>query len=497
MPIVRSKPEAEFNSVLLGALLAVVAMTAWVPISVAGAAGKGMLDAAEVQGLAGGGDGGSGIRIGEPSPADAEEEEPEAEAWLPEDWSFGLERVRLDAGWMPRSDSYADLVYHGHLLMRADWQPRGPWSGRAEGRLDGHYQRSGPRVAAIDLDYGETYLRYRGNGWRATAGAQRVNWGRIDEVPPTDRLGVEDLSRFVLDDLSERRRAAPALRGQFFADRWEFDALIVPWFREAEMPDRDSVWHPVDRQRGRFLGLPVEPQFADLVRDGRFIEEDDGEGGAGLRITRTGRGWDAGATFQRFRHSAPYYELSDEARENLDNPEHAVEAGEYTFRAVHPRSYLVGIDGEIDHRRVTYRAEVVWLSDRPGTREEDFAREDFESLEWGVGAEVFPGDGDLRVNVQVVGSHYLDAPSLLERSNEVALNGEIEGRPLQRRLRARMRYAIGLDERDIYLNPEVAWVDWEPHELYLAAHYFEGAENTAGGFHQKNDVVIAGWRGRF
>ncbi|ABM62294.1 conserved hypothetical protein [Halorhodospira halophila SL1] len=444
-----------------------------------------------------GAEGDGGIRIGDPSPEAVDEDKPQPEAWLPEDWAFGVESVRLDAGWLPRSASYADLVYHGHLLGRADWQPRGPWSARVESRVDGHYQRGGPRVEEIDVDYGEVYLRYRGRGWRLTAGAQQVVWGRIDEVSPTDRLSVEDLSRFVLDDLSERRRAAPAVRGQLFTNGWEFDAVVVPWFREAEMPDRDSVWHPVDRQRGRFLGLPSEPQFQDLVRDGRFVEETDGEGGAGLRVSRGGRGWDAAATFKRFRHSAPYYELSDEARGALDDPEEAVQAGDYTFRAVHPRSYLVGVDGAIDAGGVTYRAEAVWLSDVPGTRQEDFVREDFEAFNWGVGAEVFPGDGDLRVNVQLVGSHYLDAPSLLERADEVTLNGEIEGRPWQRRLRARLRYAIGLDERDIYLNPEVAWVDWEPHELYVSAHYFEGAEETAGGFHQDNDVIMTGWRGRF
>jgi hypothetical protein len=61
----------------------------------------------------------------------------------------------------------------------------------------------------------------------------------------------------------------------------------------------------------------------------------------------------------------------------------------------------------------------------------------------------------------------------------------------------RLRYFVGLDVQDLYLNPQIAFVGFEPHEIYLAYHYFDGAEQTLGGFYQQNDLVTLGWRMRF
>jgi hypothetical protein len=70
---------------------------------------------------------------------------------------------------------------------------------------------------------------------------------------------VQDATRFVLDDLEDRRRAVLALRWEEFVGEYKLDALYVPFFRAAELPDEDSIWSPVDRSRGRIAGVPPDP----------------------------------------------------------------------------------------------------------------------------------------------------------------------------------------------------------------------------------------------
>ena len=121
-----------------------------------------------------------------------------------------------------------------------------------------------------------------------------------------------------------------------------------------------------------------------------------------------------------------------------------------------------------------------------------------EALAWGGGVEFHPGDGDTRVNLQLIGMNLIDAPStVIDRKEIYSLNGEIET-PFDRdRWRAKIGFYAGLNDKDVYLNPEIAFLGWEPHELYLALHYFEGDDNTFGGFHEDHSSINLGWRADF
>ena len=68
---------------------------------------------------------------------------------------------------------------------------------------------------------------------------------------------------------------------------------------------------------------------------------------------------------------------------------------------------------------------------------------------------------------------------------------------MQSRWRARLRFSFGLDKEDVYLNPELAYVGWEPIEMYIAGHYFAGAQDTVGGYHQDHDLITLGWRTKY
>ncbi len=395
-------------------------------------------------------------------------------------WDFRLERGHLEAGALTAAERPADGSHSLALVGSAVWLGSERWEVRLGARADGWYRHNEESFSGADLDYDESWLRLRGDAWRFTAGAQRVSWGRVDEVPPTNRLVRQDLTRFLLDELAHRERATPALRLEWYHHAWTVDLLWHPVFREAEMPDEDNIWSPVDRTRGRLLGLPDDPALAEEIRTARFRDAEVDGGVGGARVSRFGRRMDYAVTVQRARHSAPYYRF---------------DPAELTFTAVHPRTTVVGGDLGFAAGAVTWRAEAAWLSDVPATLEDDRTFTTVEGFDWVVGAEGFPGDADLRLTVQLAGQHLRDGGDVLEPARAYYLNGEIEDQPARGRWRVRLRFSLGLDRRDAYLNPEVAYRRWEPHEFYLGGHWFDGADGTAGDFYRDHRIIVAGWRG--
>ncbi|HOP16940.1 MAG TPA: hypothetical protein PLX99_10025, partial [Gammaproteobacteria bacterium] len=99
--------------------------------------------------------------------------------------------------------------------------------------------------------------------------------------------------------------------------------------------------------------------------------------------------------------------------------------------------------------------------------------------------------------LQLVGMNLIDAPAIIDRDEIYSINGEIETPFDRARWRARLDFYAGIGDKDIYLNPEVAFLGWEPHELYLALHYFAGDSDTLGGFHEDHSSINLGWRASF
>ena len=72
-------------------------------------------------------------------------------------------------------------------------------------------------------------------------------------------------------------------------------------------------------------------------------------------------------------------------------------------------------------------------------------------------------------------------------------NGEVETSFGQGRWKAGMRFASGFNVRERLPQPQdSATSAGNPHELYIAAHYFDGEARTLGGFHQDHSLVTTG-----
>ena len=392
---------------------------------------------------------------------------------------LGVDDLLLEAAALPdapEADRYSTLRASAYVL----WQPSRNWEFRAGARLDGMAQDGGGADHdEILADYADTYVRYRSGDTRLTLGAQTIIWGRADEIPLADRVSRADLTRFMLDDLADRRRAQLAARWEQTFGDYKLDAVWLPVFRGAQLPDVASVWSPVNRSTGQIIG--IDPALTGWVHGARIDEDEHGSGGGALRLSRTGAPFDFGVTLARTRQSLPYY------RVDLPN---------LALTAVHPYNTFVGADLELESSGFTWRTELGYTDNVPVTRPTT-EMDTTHALDWIGAVEFFPGGGDTRVNLQLVAHALQTGGSILELKEYYGANGEVETSFGRGRWRAGMRFSGGINVRDIYLSPKLSYVGWEPHELYVAAHYFDGEARTLGGFHQDHSLITLGLRTRF
>jgi len=398
-----------------------------------------------------------------------------------DDTTFEIDDVRLEYGHQLRDASDAERELYGKLALSFNWRPQPQWEFQVAGRVDGYSQESRADWSQVRTDYGDSFIRYRDDNYRLTAGTQTVVWGRMDEVPLSDRVSTADLSRFVLDRLEDRRRSNPMLRLEANVGEGRLDLAWLYRFRAAELPDQDSIWYPIDTINGRILGIDQADIPAASVQGATIVEDEpDGDGGFGIRYSASPFFGDIGLTVAHTRRSMPYYRL----------------AAPSTFKTEYPRSWTFGADAAVDAMGATWRGEFVYTSDNPVTLR-NLGYTTTEGVEWGVAVEMHPWDGNTRLNLQLVGSNLIDPGAILDRTEAYSLNGEIEVPFDRERWRAKLNFLVGLDKKDLYLNPEIAYLAWEPHELYLALHYFDGDEQTLGGFHEDHSSVNLGWRAQF
>lgn len=390
-----------------------------------------------------------------------------------------VDRLWIEYGQFLQGHSGKNNQGYGHGVATFEWSPSPQWEIKASARADGYFESGRDDWSDIDLDYDEAYIRYNGENSTVTLGAQKILWGRIDEFPPTDRLSTQDLRRFVLDDLEDRRLASLALRVEHYFDNKKLDLVYYPDFREAQLPDKESTWYPVNHRTGEILSLETNAAIESVVKTAQVRENaPDSEGGFGLRFSTIGSALDYALTIQQGRQTLPYFSY---------NPATNTIEGRY------PRTWIIGGDVGFEALGGTVKFESSWISDTPVTRM-DGSYTTVKSVNWGMALELFPGDGDSRLNLQLTGTKLMRAPRVIDRAEAYIFNGSYEIPFDNNRWRAKTRFYVGLDEKDVYINPEIAFTGWESQELYLELHFFDGDKGTPGGFYQDNSLVTVGWR---
>ena len=396
---------------------------------------------------------------------------------------YGTDDLLLEGGALPdatEANSYSTLRAKAYVL----WQPSRDWEFRAGARVDGAMQKGGVSdFTDLSADYTDTYVRYRSGDTRLTLGAQTIIWGRVDEVPLADRVSRTDLTRFVLDDLPDRRRAELAARWEQTLGDYKLDAVWLPVFNAAKLPDASSVWSPINLTTGEIIGIAPSPAVAALVHAAAISEDEHGSGGGGVRLTRTGEPFDFGVTLARTRQSQPYYLIGGTPMAP-------------TLTGIHPYSNFAGADMEVVSGSITWRMELGYTDSVPVTLPTG-ATTMVPSLDWVGGIEFFPGGKDTRINLQLAAQALQTDASILQLTEYYGANGEIKTTFGQGRWAAGLRFFAGFNVQNVYLNPEISYVAWEPITIYAGYHYFNGEDRTLAGFQQDHSMAALGLRGQF
>lgn len=395
---------------------------------------------------------------------------------------FGIDGLRAEFGRVGGGRDAASYAYVRAVpYMR--WKPARNWEVEAGAVLDAEHQADGPAgFDRTDASAADTFVRWRTGETRWTAGWQTIIWGRVDETPLIDRVSRVDLNRLVLDPLAERRLPMPALRWEQAFGDFNLDLVAIAEHRRARLSDPDSVWFPVDRRRGQIVGLDLPPALSAFVSAATVTHAAHAAGGVGMRLRHDAQdGPSLGLTLARTRQSLPHF---------------VADLSSMTLQQVHPFVRFAGVDAEWNAAGMTWRTEFGYSLDVPATGLQGQMLK-ARAVEWAAGVEFFPGDGDLRINAQLLGRRLRADAALLERRELVALGGEAELPLDQGRWKLGLRLSSGLTAHDLYLAPRVVFAGWEPHELYLTLHAFDGEAGTLGGFHRRHDTITFGLTTRF
>ncbi|MBU4499927.1 MAG: hypothetical protein KKG40_06920 [Gammaproteobacteria bacterium] len=398
-------------------------------------------------------------------------------------FKYGVDDLLLELGGLPdatEADTYSTLRTKAYVL----WQPSRDWELRAGARIDGAMQRGGVAdFTDLSADYTDTYVRYRSGDTRLTLGAQTIVWGRADEIPLADRVSRADLTRFVLDDLPDRRRAELAARWEQTLGDYKLDAVWLPVFNAAELPDASSVWSPINLATGEIIGIAPSPAVAALVKNAAISEDEHGSGGGAVRLTKTGGAIDYGLTLARTRQSQPYYQIGGTPFAPM-------------LTGVHPFNNFAGADLELESNGITWRMELGYTDAIPVTLPTAVTIT-APSLDWVGGIEFFPGGADTRINLQLVAQSLQTDKTVLQLTEYYGTNGSIETSFGQGRWSAGLRFFGGFNVKNLYLNPEISYSGWEPLSVYAGYHYFNGEDRTLAGFQEDHSMAVIGMRGQF
>jgi hypothetical protein len=119
--------------------------------------------------------------------------------------------------------------------------------------------------AAASFELRELYLEYLGDSFDLRIGKQQVIWGKSDGVFITDLVSPKDLSRFLVPDFVELRRAVTSVRANGYRGSHSLDLVWVPLFSPTILPAGDSIW-------AASMPFPVTPTIAPAVMPGLSLE---------------------------------------------------------------------------------------------------------------------------------------------------------------------------------------------------------------------------------
>jgi len=217
----------------------------------------------------------------------------------------------------------------------------------------------------VDLE--EAYLELFLGAIEVRIGKQKISWGQLDEIQPTDNLNPEDLTEFIFRPEIERKIGIPAVMVTGYQGPWTAEVVWAPFYTAYRLPHRHDRWFPPllrvpDRIDTPLGTVPVHTSYPDVDAPPLTIANSD----AALRVRRfvggaeistsVFHGWDKTQTFAA-RGMATLTPTGNPAAPAAPDIDLAV------VPSLH-RITVVGADLAVPIWLLALRAEAAWIHGR-------------------------------------------------------------------------------------------------------------------------------------
>jgi hypothetical protein len=147
------------------------------------------------------------------------------------------------------------------------------------------------------LDFPEAYVDVYAGAFELRLGRQKISWGQLDDLQPTDHVNPEDVTEFIFRPELERKIGVPAARLAGYSGPWTLELVWSPFYTAYRFPDREDRWFPPllrvpERVATPFGRVPVRTRYPDVDAPPHTLASSE----AGARVTRFVRGAEMSAT---------------------------------------------------------------------------------------------------------------------------------------------------------------------------------------------------------
>src|SRR5438093_673111 len=458
----------------------------------------------------------------------------------------GLAVAETEGGPRQRPGALLDLHLDGRatpwLGAHLDPRPRigGPFEGGHPGvyNFDHEFQNRTPSLEASEA-YADVHLR------RADLrlGIQKLAWGKLDGVPPTDVVNPRDFHDPLVEDFEERKIGIPALAGTYYLpdlprlDLAELRATLVyvPLAVPPRLALREERWFPASTVppsavvipravASNALGMPLPGDLVIPIKFGTLDHRPPRRldaGGIAVRLGGTWRESDWDLYHYTGPETAPDADLRPEVRLVSTEPTLRLRAVSF-LRQAHDVIHMTGADVSSVLGGFTVRTEVAYFDDRPYLRRSsDLVREatspatveriaprvisrgrarvpigdlfpTLDAVEWGIG-------GDYLIHgfmplLQLNQTAILDrAPRLLIHNPETRLSGTLRKKLLAERLELEVTGTYAIERQAWFVFPRASYLVRDDLRLRLGYHAIGGPRpSTLGQFRDNDEVTLQG-----
>lgn len=103
------------------------------------------------------------------------------------------------------------------------------------------------------------------------AGIQKIAWGKLDEINPTDNLNTEDLTQAKMNKENERKIGVPAIKGDFYSDLLNAELVWIPQYVPYRLAKPGERWYPSVLRPPQFIqtqtpagDIPVQYDYREM-----------------------------------------------------------------------------------------------------------------------------------------------------------------------------------------------------------------------------------------